>query len=186
MDMAEKASRRGAVDLGVILMVVSFAAIGYFLFWLNGQAAVERAAATVVEDTASASPDDPYADATSIVASDVMTGAGAYEGQLVRMEPTEVASALGQQGFWLDLPQSPFLVSYSPALLADSVAVTPGSRVTVTGRIVAMSDSIAASWLEAGRISEGDQLAASFATHFLEAERIQPSSGGPSGGGGGR
>ncbi len=37
--MTEKASRRGAVDLGVILMVVSFAVIAYFLYWLNGQAA---------------------------------------------------------------------------------------------------------------------------------------------------
>lgn len=177
--MAEKASRRGAVDLGVILMVLSFAVIGYFLFWLQGQAAIERAATAVVEDTADAVTDDPaMAGATSIVAADVMTGAGAYEGQLVRMEPTQVASGLGQAGFWLDLPSGPFLIAYSPELRADSVTATPGSRVTVTGTVVAMTDSVAASWFEAGRIGEGDQLAASFATHFIEAQRIQVATGG--------
>ena len=177
--MAEKASRRGAVDLGVILMVLSFAVIGYFLFWLNGQAAIERAATAVVEDTTDIEPDDPAtAGATSIVAADVMTGAGAFEGQLVRMEPTEVASAIGRAGFWLDLPSGPFLVAYSPELLADSVTAAPGSTVTVVGTVVAMSDSVAASWFEAGRIGEGDQLAASFATHFIEAQRIQVATGG--------
>jgi hypothetical protein len=41
-----------------------------------------------------------------------------------------------------------------------------------------MSDSVAASWFEAGRVGEGDQLAASFATHFIEALRIQTATGG--------
>ena len=174
--MAEKSSRRGAVDLGVILMVLSFVVIGYFLYWLQGQAAAERAAATVVEDTTDAMPDDDAdSGATRVAAADLVTGAGAgaFEGQLVRVEPTPVASALGRQGFWLDAPQSPFLVSYSPELLADSVVAAPGSTVTVTGTVTAMTDSIAASWLEAGRIGEGDQLAASFASYFIEAQRIQ-------------
>jgi hypothetical protein len=179
MDMAEKASRRGAVDLGMILMVLSFAVIGYFLFWLQGQAAIERAATAVVEDTTDIEPDDPaMAGATSIVAADVMTGAGAFEGQLVRMEPRPVVSPLGRAGFWLELPQSNFLVAYSPQMLADSVTVTQGSTVTVTGNVIAMTDSIAAAWFEAGRIGEGEQIAASFATHFIEAQQIRPAPGG--------
>jgi cbb3-type cytochrome oxidase subunit 3 len=182
MDMAEKSSRRGAVDLGVILMVLSFVVIGYFLYWLQGQAAVERAAATVTEDVAE-TPDDPNSGVTRVPAGDLVTGEGAstYAGQVVRVEPIQVAGLLGRQGFWLDVPQSPFLVSYSSALLADSVTVTPGSRVTVTGTVTAMSDSIAASWFEAGRIGEGDQLAASFASYFIEAQQIQTAPGGRGG-----
>jgi len=177
--MAEKASRRGAVDMGVVLMVLSFAVIGYFMYWLQGQAASERAAAEVVEDT-TASMDDPFADAPSVAATDLVTGAGAgqYVGQVVRVQTTTVASALGRQGFWLDVPQSPFLVSYSQQMLLDSTTVAPGSNVNVTGTVLAMSDSVAAAWFEAGRIGEGDQLAASFATHFIEAERIQTARGG--------
>jgi hypothetical protein len=47
--------------------------------------------------------------------------------------------------------------------------------------VLAMTDSVAAAWLEAGRIGEGDQLAASFASHFIQADEIQPA---PGGGGG--
>jgi len=178
--MAEKASRRGAVELGVILMFLSFAVIGYFLYWLQQQAAIERASAAVVEETSDTMADDPFASATSVMAGDLVTGAGAgtYVGQVVRVSATAVAGTLGQQGFWLDVAQSPFLVSYSAELLADSVTVSPGSTVTVTGTVMAMTDSISGSWLQAGRIGEGDQLAASFATHFIEAERIQTGPGG--------
>ena len=41
--MPDIASRRGAVDMGTVLMVVAFAVIGGFLYWLSGQAAAERA-----------------------------------------------------------------------------------------------------------------------------------------------
>ena len=174
--MAEKSSRRGAVDMGVVLMVLSFVVIGFFLYWLQGQVEFELAQTPVVEDATGDAPDDDAdGDATAVAAADLVTGAGAsaYVGQVVRVAPTPVASALGRQGFWLDAPQSPFLVSYSPELLADSVVAAPGSTVTVTGTVIAMTDSIAASWQQAGRIGEGDQLAASFATHFIEAQRIQ-------------
>ena len=180
--MAEKSSRRGAVDMGVVLMVLSFVVIGFFLYWLQGQVQIELAETAVVEDSADAVPDDdPLAGATSVAATDLVTGAGAgaYEGQTIRVQPTQVASALGRQGFWLDVPQSPFLVSYSAELLADSVVAAPGTVVTVTGTVIAMTDSIAASWQQAGRIGEGDQLAASFASFFIEARRIQT---GPRGG----
>jgi hypothetical protein len=50
----------------------------------------------------------------------------------------------------------------------------------VTGPVVVMTDSIAAAWFAAGRISEGDQIAATFASHFIEAEQIQVA---PRGGG---
>ncbi len=178
--MAEKASRHGAADLGVILMVLSFVAIGYFMYWLRGQAEIERAQSAIVTDTTETMGNDPYAGATLVAAGDLVTGTGAaaYVGQMVRVQGTQVASALGRQGFWLDVPQSPFLVSYSSAMLADSTTVAPGSRVTVVGTVRAMSDSVAQSWRQAGRIGEGDALAASFSTHFIEAAQIRPGPGG--------
>jgi hypothetical protein len=44
--------------------------------------------------------------------------------------------------------------------------------------MTAMNDSVTTSWFEAGRIGEGDQLAASFASHFIEASRIETAPGG--------
>ena len=63
--MADNASRRGAVDMGTPLMILAFAVIGGFLYWLNGQAAAERAL-DIVEDTATggalAAPPRPASD----------------------------------------------------------------------------------------------------------------------------
>ena len=58
------------------------------------------------------------------------------------------------------------------AMLADSVQVAAESSVTVTGTVTAMSESVAAAWVESGRISEGDGLAAGFMTHFIAAEQV--------------
>ena len=43
-EMSDNVSRRGAADMGMLLMILAFAVIGGFMFWLNGQAAAERQA----------------------------------------------------------------------------------------------------------------------------------------------
>jgi hypothetical protein len=53
--MTELASRRGAVDMGTVLMIAAFAVIGGFIYWLSGQAAAERAV-DVVEDHVARDP----------------------------------------------------------------------------------------------------------------------------------
>ena len=58
IDMPQNASRRGAADMGMILMVAAFAIIGGFMFWLNGQATAERAAREVVEEVPDETPVD--------------------------------------------------------------------------------------------------------------------------------
>jgi hypothetical protein len=177
--MVDKASRRGAVDPGVLLMVAAFAVIGFFLYWLQGQAAEERAVSIVEDTTSTAGTVDTGAgSATAITPADIQAGADTFVGQTVRLASMQVAGTLGQQGFWLDLPTGPFLVALSSSMIADSTRVSPGSTVTVTGTMTAMNDSVTTSWFEAGRIGEGDQLAASFASHFIEASRIETAPGG--------
>jgi hypothetical protein len=177
--MADKASRRGAVDLGVILMVAAFAVIGFFLYWLNGQARAELAL-RIVEETEVEEPSTGAGDAsaTTITPADIQAGVGGLVGQVVRIANIEVAGTLGEQGFWLELPSGPFLVSKSPSMIADQVTVAPGSTVTVTGTVLAMNDSVNTAWLQAGRITQGDQLAASFVSHFIEAGAIERVGGG--------
>ena len=40
--MADISSRRGASNMGVPLMILTFILIGGFMYWLSGQAAAER------------------------------------------------------------------------------------------------------------------------------------------------
>ena len=180
--MTEMASRRGAVELGTVLMIAAFAVFGGFIFWLNGQAAAERAL-ELVEDTTSTVVDE-YADAIPVGAADIMLDATPYLGQLIRLEPQAVASLVGQQGLLLDLPAGPFLVSFSDELLAAGVQVAVGDVVRVTGSITAMSPEIAAAWQEAGRLSEGERLVAEFAAHFIAAVEVDVSAAAPAAGAG--
>ena len=48
--MVQQASRRGAADLSMVMMILAFAVIGGFMYWLNGQAAIELAEREVVEE----------------------------------------------------------------------------------------------------------------------------------------
>ena len=175
----QQASRRGAVEMGTVLMIAAFAVIAGFIYWLSGQAAAERAL-DIEEDTAAVvMDDDPYADAIPIGASDIMLDASGYEGQLVRLEPQTVLSLVGQQGFTMDFPTGPFVVSYSDELIAEGVEVMSGDVVRVTGRVVAMTPEIAQGWQDAGRLTEAERLVAEFAVHFIEAVDIEVSAPAP-------
>jgi len=173
--MAGNASRRGAVDMGMVLMVLAFAVIGGFLFWLSGQAALEREMA-VVEDTTT---DEPVDDVRTVTGEEIQMDATPFEGQEIRLPNFTVASLLGTQGFWLEMPNgNPFLVSMSSEVMADGTTVSAGGTATVTGIVHAMSDSVLTAWTEAGSIAETDRIVAEFATHFLEAARVQMAGGG--------
>lgn len=174
--MADHAPRRGAVDLGVPLMILAFVIMGGFLYWLNVRAAEERSL-EVVEDTTAANNDPSRP--TTIPAADIQLDATPYEGQVVRVAGLGVASRLGQQGFWLTLPNNnPFLVSLSEEASAAGAPPAAGDTVSVTGTVMAMNDSILNAWTQAGTIGEGDRLAAEFATHFIEATNVERGTGG--------
>jgi hypothetical protein len=178
MDMTDMATRRGAVELGTVLMIAAFAVFGGFLYWLTGQAQAERAL-DLLEDTASVMVDE-YADAIPVGAADIMLDASPYEGQLVRLEPQLVLSSVGQQGYMIELPTGPFLVSLSDELLAANLEiVAQQSVIRVTGTVTAMTPEIAAGWQEAGRLSEGERLVAEFAVYFIAAEEVEVSTPAP-------
>jgi len=182
--MTEKVSRRGAVEMGTVLMIAAFAVIAGFIYWLNGQAAEQRAL-DIVEDTTTTVVDTTPSGATPVGAADIMMDASPYEGQLIRLEPQMVSSLVGQQGFTLDLPAGPFLVSLSDELRAQNLEIVPQRTVVrVTGRITAMSPEIAAGWQAAGRLTEGERMVAEFAVHFLAAEAVEISTAAPAGNGG--
>ena len=172
--MTDRRARRGAVELGTVMMILAFVVIGGFIYWLTGQVATEREL-EIVEDTTAEMVDDAYGDATPVSAQDLMLDASPYVGQLVRLQPQTVLSLVGQQGFMLDFPTGPFLVSYSEQEITDGFTVAPGDVVRVTGRVTAMTPEIAAGWQEAGRLDEGERLVAEFAVHFLQAEDIEVS-----------
>jgi hypothetical protein len=175
--MADNASRRGAANLGMPLMIVAFIVIGGFLYWLNLQAEAERAS-DLAEEAAIEEVTEGLAGGTLVAAQDIQMDASPYEGQEIRLEGVPVASGLGTQGFWIEMPnRNPFLVSMSEGVKAEGLAIVPGQSASVVGTIYAMSDSALSAWTTAGAVGEGDRLAAEFATHYLEATAVEFSEG---------
>lgn len=160
-------SRTGAANLAPVLMILAFAAMAGFLWWL-GATSEGTSAMIMTEDTAEVA--DTTGQTAVQVTPDQLRQAQQFEGQEVRIG-AQVASPVGSQAFFLDLPQSPFLVK-----LPAGVSM-PDGEVVVTGTVHAMTDSIIDAWSEEGTISAGDRPIVEFATHFIEARQVRARSG---------
>ena len=159
-------SRRGASNLGVPLMLLSFALMGGLLYWLAITA--EPTEVVIVEEE----PEDVFLGTVldaAVLETPAITG---YEGLEVRVADVPYAQAVGSAQFFVSLPQgSPFLVRMSDQMIADSVA-QPSGIVTITGMLYPMSDSVKAVWSESGSVTAADQPLVDFAAHYIEATEI--------------
>jgi hypothetical protein len=108
-----------------------------------------------------------------LTADQLKTSPGQFVGRVVRVSNLAVATPVGTKAFFLDVPQSPFLVKFDQALI-DQGRPLPTGVVTVTGPMHAMTDSIMRDWLAKGYISAGDQILVEFSTHFIEARTVEP------------
>lgn len=166
-------SRRGAANLGLPLMVVTFLLVGGFMYWLYVTAEpTQPQEVDVVEEQ----PDDFVG--ISVTPEELKTGAENFVGEYVRLRDVPVSSTMGSQAFFVDLPASealpatPFLVRMTPDAVAAGAAVGMGDMATVIGTVFTMSDSIVSDWVGSGVVSANDQLLVEFATHFIEAAEV--------------
>jgi hypothetical protein len=169
--MPDNNSRRGAVDIGMILMVAAFAVMGGFMVWINGQA-IEEKANRVVEEVPVEETNDGIPD---VRLGDIQVGVDAedYVGQVIRGVGYEVASMLGTQGFWVATPSgNPFLVIWADELMAEGASVGQGDIITAVGEITVMDMAVIDTWAAAETITENDRIVAEFATHYLQAQRV--------------
>lgn len=177
--MADSGSRRGASNLGVPLMLLTFLLIGGFMYWLYVTA--EPTEPIVVEEMEE-EPEE-VSGVAEVDPQALKTGADSFTGSEVRLVGVSVSQMIGDQAFFIDLPANdtlpaqPFLVRMSPDLSASGAATAYGDRVTVEGDVMTMSDSIIADWVASGVISENDQILVEFSTHFIEAEQLNVTGG---------
>jgi cbb3-type cytochrome oxidase subunit 3 len=182
--MPDNASRRGAVDLGMPLMILAFLVIIGFMYWLNVQAAADKASRVIEEmpeeEVVEEMAGIPLADVTAIG-----TDPATFEGEVVSGVGYSVASLFGTAGFWVETASgNPFLVVYGDELGASGVSVAQGDVVSVSGALVAMQMSLLDEWLAAGGITENDKIIGEFATHFIAADQVTVSGGATEGGAG--
>jgi cbb3-type cytochrome oxidase subunit 3 len=172
-DMPDNASRRGAVDLGMPLMILAFLVIVGFMYWLNVQAQADRASRVIeeepIEETTSESVGVDLGEAVAIGAN-----MDAFVGETIQGVGYEVASLLGTEGFWVNTASgNPFLVAWSEEMRAAGVTVAQGDIVDVVGELLVMQISYLDEWEAEGGITANDRIIAEFATHFVVAESVE-------------
>ena len=171
----QNASRRGAADMGMPLMILAFIVIGGFMYWLSGQAAAERASRVVEEvpEEEETGLTGGEGDVTLGQMTAVGTDPEAFVGETIRGLGYEVASAFGSAGFWVNTPSgNPFLVTYTEELKATGITVAQGDYVDVVGELLRMEISYLDEWLAQGEINDNDKIIGEFATHFVAADEV--------------
>ena len=167
--MANETTRRG-VPAGVWAAAAVISVIA-FMVWLSMAAQPSRVVAVEEGDTTEAGM--PTGEAITL--RNLADSTSAYQGREVTLPATPVAAKMGEQAFWIDLPnQQPFLIKLGTLAVAAGLTVTQGERVVVTGTVLPMSDSVISSWVASGAISEAQEPEAQFAMSFLEASNIRP------------
>jgi hypothetical protein len=169
--MGDQRSRLGAASFSIPLMVVTFLLIAGFFWWLSQNAQTTSTMITTgAGDDSVAVPQPTGGGGVAVTEEQLKVAPTQFEGQVVSIT-LPVAMAVGTQAFFLDVTDAPFLVKLSDALLQQGQAV-PQGEVTVTGPLMAMTDSIRQDWLSKGIIPQADEILVEFATHFIEARTI--------------
>ena len=165
--MVSFGSRRGEAGARAMpLMVVAFLSAAGLMAWLRVKAAPVEV--EVVEEIVDENM-------STLVAIDVFgTNPMAQADMLIELRGLLVQGLVGSEAFFLTVPNQtgPYLARMLPKVVANGVVVESGATVTVTGRVYAMSDSVADAWVAAGGIAEGDRILAIFAESFFEAEEV--------------
>lgn len=176
--MVQIGRRRGATSMTVPLMLGAFVLLAGFLYWLSLNAEPTAPPEITEEDPV----EEEMVESQVVDPSAFETGTAGYTGLVVRLDDVNVAQAIGQNAFFIDLPRTPFLVHMGPELSAAGMPPL-GQQATVVGEVVEMNDSIISAWSEAQEFGEGDRPLIEFATHYIEAVQIRTADGDMSSGG---
>ena len=167
--MVSFGSRRGAAGAGAMpLMILAFVSVAGLMAWLAVKARpveveVVEGEAVVEENMAMA-----------VAADEFGANPMAHAGMLIEVRGLGVNSHVGAEALFLLVPgqANPYIVKMLPEVAANAEEIENSAIVAVTGRVYAMSDSVADAWVASGGIGEGDRILAIFAESFLEIEEI--------------
>lgn len=96
-----------------------------------------------------------------------------FAGRPVRVEGVEVVATLGARAFWANIAgQNPFLVVVDDGA-GDPSLVASGQDVNLRGTVAPVSEDVVDQWITDGAVNEGAREEATFATHYIQADRIR-------------
>jgi len=163
-----QSKKSGALNLP--LMIVAFLTIGGFLYWLSVTS--EPTEFTVAEE----SLDDQLGPALDLTLEQFGENADGYVGARIRLENVEVGNLVGADAFWFSFPQedvNDYLVRVDRNRVDADLQILPDDRLTVSGTVHAMTDSVIEVWDQWGVFGDEAQRPPVLVLEtFLEADSI--------------
>ena len=145
--------------------------LGLALVGLVGCGGGEPAEEEMVEEAPEAAPAPTMPDAPVLDATELQTNAAAHEGQTVRLNNMMVQSAVGTNAVWVELPNK------NPFLVRTDNPPSAGAHVDVVGEVRPVNEALVNEWVSSGAITENDKLVVEFATHYIDAQAVEPTAG---------
>lgn len=159
--MATLRSRAGAARLGAPLMVLSFLMVAGFIYWLSVTAEPTEVVAPAPETTL----------ANVVAIEEFSAGPDGFVGRVVSFENVGVTGRNGNHAFFItlaDANSNGYLLHLSDSLVADTtVAIATGMTLSVTGTVVATSDSVLDAWEAAGAFANPSERLLAESTYYL-------------------
>lgn len=156
-------SRAGAANLGIPLMIASFAVVAGFVYWLS-----VTAKPTVV------SVEDEIVFEGVISFQEFSDGPGNFVDKVISLEDLPLSDRYGNHFQWinlLDANNNGYLLYYSDSLRADTASVVPqltgGMTVDLTGTVRATTDSIVAELEARGAFKSSIEALVAKGTYYL-------------------
>jgi hypothetical protein len=187
--MTAMGSRKGVAPASTVLMLLAFATMAGFLYWLNMSAKSQQVAVNEAAAAAAAAKAD-FAGVVALTPDSFGVDPAAYSGRTVTISNLPVSGLLGSEAFFVNIEAvGNYLVKLGADPIADGLLVFTGDVVSVTGVVAEMSEELAASWVEAGAIGAGEDMVAMINPTFITATMVEistPAEGDDTGGDGGQ
>lgn len=165
--MVQIGRRRGATSMTVPLMLGAFVFLAGFFYWLWATAEPTAPPEIVDDDTTGSG----WESALVVDPAEFGAGPAGYVSLIIRLDGLAVSQDVGDNAFFVSLPQSPFLIHANPASVVGAVPAA-GDVVTVIGSVTEMTPEIVERWAAAGEFTEEERPLVEFATHYIEAFEI--------------
>lgn len=170
--MADSKAQHSSAGNTTILMIAALALIAGLFWWLSITAEPTRI--SVVEEDTTGAPVDDGSGAADVTLAEFGAGPQGFQSLNIRLRDVPVAARLGDRGFWIQLPNNqPYLIHLGEELSSGGASVASGDRVTVSGVVRLMSDSVLTAWRSSGVLSDDLEMEeARFAQSYLDAQTL--------------
>jgi hypothetical protein len=181
--MAKQGEAPGGRPMTLVWMILALVMVGGFLTWLG--VASEPTTVVVFEEDDD-NGNEEFGDVVAVERDTLAANVSQYEGREILVRGVASTGRLGPGIFWGELGdverQIPILVRMDPGA-AGQAQIQTGVTYSISGQVLRVTNELVETWAGEGEFAgEGEQLQATFADYYIQAQSVRPTAGARGGG----